>query len=137
MQCNQFTGRCQCLPNVVGEKCESCPDRWVLIPESGCQPCSDCVHVLLNDTVGLQDSINMIYDSMQDTSSAVLAYKKLHHVQAKYDNYTKQVQSTFEDTEEIDKKKKIFGDVREKLNNLSDDTDHMDIKVSLDCEDLN
>ena len=35
--CDRQTGRCQCLPGVTGHTCDRCLDRWVLIPQQGCQ----------------------------------------------------------------------------------------------------
>ena len=35
--CDPSTGRCQCLPGVTGARCDRCLDRWVLIPDQGCQ----------------------------------------------------------------------------------------------------
>lgn len=58
--CNAETGQCECLPNVVGEKCDQCPYRWVFIPDSGCQECDSCHHALLNDTDALAALIDPI-----------------------------------------------------------------------------
>ena len=35
--CDPVTGHCHCLPGVTGPRCDRCLDRWVLIPEQGCQ----------------------------------------------------------------------------------------------------
>lgn len=99
-QCNQFTGQCQCLPGVVGAKCEQCPDRWVLVPETGCQECGNCVHVLLNDTDSLSSWIDPAQDDLKDSSSAVLALRKLSSVKNRLDEATKEFQKTFDETEE-------------------------------------
>ena len=29
--CDQETGQCQCLEGVIGQNCDHCPHRWVLI----------------------------------------------------------------------------------------------------------
>jgi len=50
------------LPGVIGEKCDHCPHRWVLVqPEAdtdpatgvGCFGCDACTHSLLDVTDGL------------------------------------------------------------------------------------
>ena len=35
--CDPENGRCQCLPGVTGARCDTCLDRWVLIPNEGCR----------------------------------------------------------------------------------------------------
>ncbi|NWJ05868.1 LAMB3 protein, partial [Crypturellus undulatus] len=42
MPCDDETGRCFCLPNVVGANCDQCaPGHWKIASGQGCQPC-DC-----------------------------------------------------------------------------------------------
>lgn len=62
ISCNPQTGQCECLPGVIGDKCDHCPHRWVLIqPEPnidqttgvGCFQCDTCTHSLLDVTDGL------------------------------------------------------------------------------------
>lgn len=58
--CNAETGQCECLPGVVGEKCDQCPHRWVFVPEIGCHQCDNCHHALLDDTDALAAMIDPI-----------------------------------------------------------------------------
>lgn len=129
-QCNLFTGQCQCLPGVIGEKCERCPDRWVLDPAAGCQECGNCVHVLLNDTDKLASLIGPIQNDIEDTSSSVLYYKKLNYIKGMYDNYTKLVNETFSDTPERTVRLEAFAKVKEDLNDLSNNINTLDFKVT-------
>ncbi|XP_004375250.1 laminin subunit beta-3 [Trichechus manatus latirostris] len=40
MPCDEESGRCLCLPNVVGPKCDQCaPYHWKLASGRGCEPC--------------------------------------------------------------------------------------------------
>ncbi len=40
--CNPENGQCECLPHVIGKKCDQCEaDYWNLNSGSGCAPC-DC-----------------------------------------------------------------------------------------------
>lgn len=34
--CNPVSGICQCLPGVLGDKCDKCPYRWVFLKNQGC-----------------------------------------------------------------------------------------------------
>ncbi|XP_075385959.1 laminin subunit beta-3 [Tenrec ecaudatus] len=41
MPCDEETGRCLCLPNVVGPKCDQCaPNHWKLASGRGCEACA-------------------------------------------------------------------------------------------------
>ncbi|XP_006834111.1 PREDICTED: laminin subunit beta-3 [Chrysochloris asiatica] len=41
MPCDEESGRCLCLPNVAGSKCEQCaPYHWKLASGRGCEPCA-------------------------------------------------------------------------------------------------
>lgn len=51
--CDAATGQCTCLPGVIGEKCDQCPYRWVLIDGNGCFQCDSCAHDLLDVTDAL------------------------------------------------------------------------------------
>ena len=38
--CDQKSGKCRCLPNVIGNQCDQClPDHWGLNSGTGCIPC--------------------------------------------------------------------------------------------------
>lgn len=49
LSCDDQTGKCVCLPGVIGEKCDQCPYRWVFIPDYGCTKCDSCIDNLLDD----------------------------------------------------------------------------------------
>lgn len=41
MPCDEESGRCLCLPHVVGPKCDQCaPHHWKLASGRGCEPCA-------------------------------------------------------------------------------------------------
>lgn len=41
MPCDEESGRCLCLPHVVGPKCDQCaPYHWKLASGRGCEPCA-------------------------------------------------------------------------------------------------
>uniref|UniRef100_A0A8C2UPT0 Laminin subunit beta-3 n=2 Tax=Chinchilla lanigera TaxID=34839 RepID=A0A8C2UPT0_CHILA len=49
MPCDEETGRCLCLPNVVGSKCDQCaPNHWKLASGRGCEPCACDPHTSLS-----------------------------------------------------------------------------------------
>ena len=71
--CDQETGNCECLPGVIGQNCEHCPENWVLVIndkraikpewkkpfpyEEGCFECSTCVSDLMGTANQLSDSL--------------------------------------------------------------------------------
>lgn len=56
--CNAQTGQCECLPGVIGEKCNQCPHRWAFVDDVGCHECDSCTDNLLDDTDYLQSLID-------------------------------------------------------------------------------
>ncbi|XP_012934029.1 laminin subunit beta-3 isoform X2 [Heterocephalus glaber] len=49
MPCEEETGRCLCLPNVVGPRCDQCaPNHWKLASGRGCEPCACDPHTSLS-----------------------------------------------------------------------------------------
>lgn len=68
--CNSTTGLCECLPGVVGDKCDTCPHRWVLIPNEGCFTCDNCTHGLLDVTDRLQADFDPINRQFQVSERA-------------------------------------------------------------------
>jgi hypothetical protein len=41
MNCNQTTGECHCLPNVIGKQCDSCKqDYYGIESGTGCSYCN-------------------------------------------------------------------------------------------------
>lgn len=74
------TGRCECLPGVVGDRCDSCPHRWVLIDNVGCQECGPCVHTLLDDLDDLHNLFDPIWGDLKGVAFSFFAYQKLDNV---------------------------------------------------------
>lgn len=53
--CNQFTGQCQCKPNVIGTNCDTCePGYYNIISGEGCQACNCDPIGSVNHTCNLQ-----------------------------------------------------------------------------------
>lgn len=88
MGCNAVTGQCECLPGVVGEKCDHCPYRWVLIPDSGCQECDVCHHALLDVTDALENEINPVIIDFNTIAGGYFTSQKLNY----FENLTKQLE---------------------------------------------
>jgi laminin alpha 3/5 len=122
--CDQKSGQCQCLPGVVGEKCDSCPHRWVFIPKTGCRECGPCVHVLLDDTDQLALLIDPLRDEMQDTSSSVFAYRRLTHVNKTLEMNEKSVVEMQDSPNKID-----LGSVSLSAQNLEQESNSLHSKV--------
>ena len=80
--CSVETGVCQCLHGVTGEKCDRCADRWILIPDQGCEACDNCVHTLLDDSDELLFDITNASESLYIINIGVKARKRLEMLNA-------------------------------------------------------
>lgn len=76
--CNAQNGQCECLPGVIGEKCDNCPHRWVLIPDYGCQECDTCHHALLDYTDSLQQQIDPVIIDFNTIAGGYFTEQKLN-----------------------------------------------------------
>lgn len=75
--CNVLTGQCECLPGVVGEKCDACPYRWVLIPNTGCRECDICHHALLDVTDALANELDPVINDFKTVANGFFTSQKL------------------------------------------------------------
>ncbi len=49
--CDRLDGRCACLPNALGSRCDQCePDFWGLNLGPGCIPCDCCTNGSLSSS---------------------------------------------------------------------------------------
>ena len=78
--CNPLTGMCECLPGVIGDKCNQCPHRWVLIPGEGCRVCDKCTDGLLDVTDMMRADFSPIYDQFQVRKNiSIEAHRSVHN----------------------------------------------------------
>lgn len=78
--CNVNTGQCECLPGVVGEKCDSCPYRWVLVQDQGCHGCDICHHSLLDVTDAIKNELDPVIDEFQTVAGGFFTSQKLKYL---------------------------------------------------------
>ncbi|MPC52271.1 Laminin subunit alpha [Portunus trituberculatus] len=75
--CDPLTGQCQCLPGVIGDNCDGCPYRWVLVEGYGCQECGECVHALLDTTDELSHLIEPTISEFKSAAYSVFLHQRL------------------------------------------------------------
>lgn len=90
--CNPQTGQCVCLPGVIGDRCESCPNRWVLT-EDGCMECNNCHHALLDVTDKLRDQIDGVLQDFQTVTMSFFTSQKLNYYDLLADELEPKVQA--------------------------------------------
>ena len=129
MQCDLKSGTCHCLPGVIGEKCEKCPERWVLIPETRCQPCSECVHGLLNDIDELEPMSSTMMANIDSSNSYRLHEGRLNYTKSRLANFTRLFNLTFELTPELIENQTITKLLEGNQTLLSTHIDQMEGKV--------
>jgi laminin alpha 3/5 len=76
-KCNSTSGHCTCIPGVIGEKCDRCAPRWVLVKHVGCQSCDTCIHTILDDIEELFTKADSIESGNKDSSLTFKAQSKL------------------------------------------------------------
>lgn len=77
--CNVETGQCECLPGVVGDKCNACPYRWVLVEDQGCHECDICHHSLLDVTDSLAEDLDEVITDFQTVARTFFTSQKLKY----------------------------------------------------------
>lgn len=77
--CNVHTGQCECLPGVVGEKCDACPYRWVLVPDQGCHECDICHGSLLDVTDAISNELKPVVAEFQTVAGGYFTSQKLNY----------------------------------------------------------
>lgn len=50
---------------MIGERCDHCPHRWVLIDTEGCFKCDSCTHGLLDATDEMENIISPTLDEFE------------------------------------------------------------------------
>jgi len=98
-------GQCKCLPNVIGSKCDGCPPRWIFLPGVGCQSCTNCIHGLLDYTDELKLMLDEVMSDMGDSSSSMLANRKLNRVNETVINFKNRLAEIFD--KQLDNKSAI------------------------------
>ncbi|XP_038057388.1 laminin subunit alpha-like isoform X2 [Patiria miniata] len=79
LRCDSVTGECLCPPGATGENCEFCEDRYVMTDE-GCQPCDECVALLLDMMEALDFDIDSAVANVSGLSVGYETYQRLRRL---------------------------------------------------------
>lgn len=78
---------------MVGEKCDSCPHRWVLVPDQGCHGCDICHHALLDVTDELANNLNPVIAEFETVAGGFFTAQKLNYFNDLADKIEPEVKS--------------------------------------------
>lgn len=120
--CNAQTGQCECLPGVIGEKCDACPARWVLIPDSGCYECDICHHALLDVTDALKTNLDPVIIDFETVASGFFTAQKLTY-------YNDMVLEIEPNVKALDPNGVNLTPLRQQIESLEMDVKNMDRRV--------
>lgn len=87
-----MTGQCECLHKVIGEKCDSCPHRWVFIENYGCEECDGCHHGLLNVTDALRHKLDPITNELNTVAKSFYTTQKLKRLNEEAEELKPQIE---------------------------------------------
>ncbi|XP_022089419.1 laminin subunit alpha-like isoform X2 [Acanthaster planci] len=79
LRCDAATGECLCPPGATGDNCEFCEDRYIMTDE-GCQPCDECVSLLLDMMNALDFDINGAVANLSGLSVGFETYQRLSNL---------------------------------------------------------
>lgn len=133
-----FFSQCECLHKVIGEKCDSCPHRWVFIENYGCEECDGCHHGLLDVTDSLERKLSPIVNELNTVAKSFYTTQKLKRLNEETEELKPQVEkldpntnNLSEQIQEIDslemdarnhqKKSNYLKDKAKDLNKASDE----------------
>nr|XP_054772039.1 laminin-like protein epi-1 [Lytechinus pictus] len=79
LRCDPNTGECLCPPGAMGENCDECEDRYILT-EQGCQPCDECVHLLLDIVEEMAGDLDEADRNLTGITVGVVAFQRLNQL---------------------------------------------------------
>lgn len=130
--------QCECLHQVIGEKCDACPHRWVFIENYGCEECDGCHHGLLDVTDALKAKIDPVVNELNTVAKSFYTTQKLKRLNEEAEELKPEVEkldpntnNLSEQIDEIDslemdarnhqKKSNYLKDKAKELNKASDE----------------
>lgn len=110
------------MPGVVGEKCDACPYRWVLIPDTGCNECDICHHALLDVTQSLHNQLEPVAEDFKTIASGYFTAQKLNYLNDTVHKYEPDVKA-------LDPNGVNLTPLRQQIESLEMDIKNMDRRV--------
>ncbi|XP_073731136.1 laminin subunit alpha-5 [Misgurnus anguillicaudatus] len=83
-RCDPRTGECHCGEGLTGKQCDTCVDRHSVPVQHGtdmyCEPCDNCVMVLLADLDKINQLFESVTDQMTNLNASSMAWTQLNQL---------------------------------------------------------
>ncbi|XP_039591850.1 laminin subunit alpha-5 isoform X1 [Polypterus senegalus] len=131
--CNPRSGECTCQNGLTGRQCDTCIQDYHIPVLNGvgslaCQPCDNCVLVLLEDLNRLSALFPDVQEQLSNLNASSAAWGRLHNLSKTIKNVSNEV---YDYKDLVDAQRKKTDDLENEGMNLDQDLDALMEKATM------